>query len=98
MLWQLQLLCGSVIPREDVSSLAIMEDYAKRIAAAGTQSTYPMAQVDTVGPACSLNASVTHSEDYPIALLQSDNFHAGLHARPLFRKHELPAGEILIWN
>ena len=39
-----------------------------------------------------------HSEDYPITLLQSDNLRAGLHARPLFGKHELPAGEILVGN
>ena len=43
-----------------------------------------------------LNRSVTHSEGYPVSLLQSDNLCVGLDARALFGKHELPAVEILL--
>ena len=89
------MLCGSGILLGGLSSLAIMED-AKCIATVGMQSTYAMAQINPIGPACPLKGSVTHSEDHPVSLLQSDNLCAGLHARALFGKHELAAGEILL--
>ena len=57
-----------------------------------------MAHVDAVDTAGSLRRTVMNGEGYGIALVERHHLGPRLHARPLFRQHELTTGEVLAWS
>ena len=54
----------------------------------------PCRSADAIGPARSLNRTLAHGEDHPVALPQAHDLGARLHARALLGQHELAAGKV----
>src|SRR5712672_2267010 len=53
-----------------------------------------MAQLDAVAATGAPHRPMMHGEDHGVSLSKWYNFRARLHARPLFREHELAAREV----
>jgi hypothetical protein len=62
----------------------VMKDDTHRMAAAGANPAYAVAQVHSIGSPGTLNRPMMNGERYGIALRQRHNLGARLHARPLF--------------
>jgi hypothetical protein len=65
-----------------------------RVALPGTDPAHAVAHVDPIGAARAIHRSMVDRKDHALALCQRHDLGARLHARPLLREHELPAGEV----
>lgn len=80
--------------REGLPSRRVVEDDADRVTIPRAHAADTMPEVDPIHPARALDRALMDGEDDRIPLPKGHDLGAGLHARPLFREHELAAREV----
>ncbi len=76
-------------------SSGVVKDDADRTTLAGAYPAHTMAQIDTIHAARALHRPMVDREDHTVSLTERYDLSARLHARPLLRKHEFAAREVL---
>jgi len=71
-----------------------MEDDAKDMSLTGAKTTHSVAKIDPIDASRPLNGPMMYGERDRIALTERNYLGPGLHARSLFREHELAACEV----